>query len=464
MSPSVAPRFDAYGVALGRVLYPLWERMRDRPTFELLAYLHRLERASADEMQAVRSGFVRRLVRHAYAHTSFYRRVFDAAGVHPDDIRSVADLHKLPLLERVVTQVTVDERTATWPPVAHSKATSGSTGQPLEVRFSAESRHWRDATRWRGFGWGGYHMGDKAMHVWGVPAAEPTRWQRARLAVDRKLRRDVYVNCMVRSPDKLREMVETIRRERPQVIAGFAHAIADLARFVDREGLRDWDTIPVIYGAEGLWQHDREDVERAFGPAVFETYGCREFMLMGAECEVHDGLHESMENLVVEIIVREPNGATRAARAGEQGEVAITDLHNLACPFIRYLTGDFAIARSAEPCACGRTLRKFGPVAGRVTDTMRDGDGNAVEGILFNILFLTVCKHTRQFQVVQRADGVIKLKVVPAVPGPLHPDAERIIREFVMKHVRGVPFEIEIVTDIPLSRAGKLHRVIVEKN
>ncbi len=457
--------WNAYGVALGRVLYPMWEQLRDRPTFELLRYLHRMERASVDEMDAVRSGFVRRLVRHAYAHTAFYRRTFDAAGVHPEDIRTVSDLRKLPLLDRATTQITVDERTATYPRVAFSKATSGSTGQPLEVRYSDESRHWRDATRWRGFGWGGYHMGHKALHVWGVPAVAPSRFQRARLALDHKLRRDVYVNCMVRSPEKLREMVETIKREEPQVIAGFAQAIADLARFINREGLRDWDTIPVVYGAERLWPHDRDDLERAFGPAVFETYGCREFMLMGSECELHDGLHESMENLVVEILVRSPDGTTREALPGEQGEVAITDLHNLACPFIRYLNGDLAIARAdaTGPCGCGRTLRKFGPVAGRVTDTMRDGNGNAVEGILFNILFLTVSKHTRQFQVVQRADGVVKLKVVPAAPGPLHADAERIIREFVATHVRGVPFEIEVVSDIPLTRAGKLHRVIVEK-
>jgi phenylacetate-CoA ligase len=454
---------DAYGVALGRVLYPVWERLRDRPTFELLAYLHRMERASADEIEALRTGFARRIVRHAFAHTAYYRRAWQAAGADANDVRALADLHKLPLLDRATAQVTVDERSATWPEVAYSKTTSGSTGQPLEVRYSMESRHWRDATRWRGFGWGGYHMGDKAMHVWGVPAVAPSRKQRMRLALDRKLRRDVYVNCMVRSPDKLLEMVRTIQRERPRVIAGFAQAIADLARFVNREGLRDWDTIPLICGAERLWPHDREDLEQAFGPAVFETYGCREFMLMGAECELHDGLHESMENLIVEIVVRQPDGSTRDARPGEQGEVAITDLHNLACPFIRYLTGDLAIARAQEKCACGRTLRKFGPVAGRITDTMRDIDGNPVEGIAFNILFLTVSKHTRQFQVVQRADGVVRLKIVPSRPGPLHAEAERIIREFVAKHVRGVPFEIEVVADIPPSSTGKLHRVIVEK-
>ena len=455
--------FDPYGKALSSVLYPAWERLRGRPTFELLAFLQRTERVSLDEQFAMRTGFLRRLVRHAYTRTAYYRRVLGERGIHPDDIRTLADLDGLPLLDRATAQATVEARTAAWPEVAVSKMTSGSTGQPLEVRFSAESRHWRDATRWRGFGWGGYRMGHKAMHLWGVPAIAPTRTQRMKLAIDHKLRRDIYVNCMVRSPDRLLSMVETIVRERPDVIAGYGQAIADLARFINAENLRTWGTIPVIYGAERLWPHDRADIERAFGPQVFETYGCREFMLMGSECEAHDGLHESVENLVVELLVREPDGRVRLARPGEIGEVAITDLHNLACPFIRYLTGDLALARAQAPCSCGRTLPRFGPVEGRVTDTMRDADGNPVEGILFNILFLAIAEYTRQFQVVQRSTGALTLKLVPKGPAlPAH--AERLIREFVGQHVRGCPLDIQIVPDIPLTSAGKLHRVVVERN
>jgi phenylacetate-CoA ligase len=305
-------------------------------------------------------------------------------------------------------------------------------------------------------------MGDKAMHLWGVAAVPPSRWTRAKVAVDRKLRRDVYANCMVRSPEKLLDMVNTIRHERPDVLAGYGQALADLARFVNRENLRTWDTIPVIYGAERLWPHDREDLARAFGPAVFETYGCREFMLMGAECEAHDGLHESVENLIVEILVTQPDGTQRRALPGETGEVAITDLHNLACPFIRYMTGDLAMARTQAPCACGRTLPRFGPVEGRVTETMRDARGNPVEGILFNILFLNMAKHAKQFQVVQRANGRLTLRVVPAKDF-LAPEAEALIRDFVGKHVVGIPLDIEVVREIPLTRAGKLCRVVVEQ-
>jgi phenylacetate-CoA ligase len=458
-------RVDAYGAALGRVLYPAWERLRGRPTVDLLAYLRRSERASADELDAMRVGFLRRLLRHAAAHTTYYRTAFDRAGFDPETVREVGDLARVPLLGRTIAQATVDARTAAWPDVAYRKTTSGSTGQPLEVRYSVESRVWRDATRWRGFGWGGYRMGNKAMHLWGLPAVAPSRWQHVKTEVDRRIKRDVYVSCMVRGRDELRAMVDTVRRDKPQAILGYAQAIADLARFVNAEGLRDWDTIPVIYGAERLWQHDRDDLARAFGPAVFETYGCRELMLIGAECEAHDGLHESAENLIVEVLVRERDGSFRAARPGEQGEVAVTDLHNLACPFVRYLIGDLAVARAPARCACGRVLARFGPIEGRVTDTMHDAAGNPVEGILFNILFLNLSQHARQFQVVQRADLRVVLRVVPVIAGTrvLAGDAEQLIRDFVGKHLRGVPLDIELVDDIPLTAAGKLRRVVVER-
>jgi len=453
-----------YGLALGKVLYPAWERLRGRPSFELLSYLERSERRSSDELHALRSGFLRRLVRHAYRHTAHYRDAFDAVGVLPDDIRDLADITRLPLLARATAQQTIGERTAMWPPVAVTKATSGSTGQPLEVRISHESRLWRDATRWRGYGWAGYRMGGKAMHLWGVPAIPPSRGQKLKLTIDRKLRRDVYVSCMVRSPDVLRCMVDTIRRERPDVMMGYAQALADLARFINAEGLRDWDSIPVVYGAERLWASDRDELAQAFGPAIYETYGCREFMLMGCECEAHDGLHESAENLVVEILVRDRDGVTtRPALPGERGEVAITDLHNLAAPFIRYLTGDYAVEREPSPCACGRTLRRFGPIEGRVTETMRDGDGNPVEGILFNILFLNVGKWTTQFQVVQKLDRRLEIKVVPKTPGTLAPEADALIRQFVGAHMKGIAIDIQVVDEIPLTPAGKLKRVVVER-
>src|SRR6478609_2810161 len=117
--------------------------------------------------------------------------------------------------------------------------------------------------------------------------------------------------------------------------------------------------------------------------------------------------------MIVEVIVRSPDGTSRPARPGETGEVVVTDLHNLSCPMIRYVNGDLAVAHPDEICACGRALVRIGPVEGRTTETLRDGRGNAVGGLVFNILFGVMEQVAKKFQVVQRLDGSVVMKVVP---------------------------------------------------
>ena len=169
------------------------------------------------------------------------------------------------------------------------------------------------------------------------------------------------MDCGLRSPENLALAAEWIRRKRPAVIVAYAHAAVDLARYILTNRLRNWGPIPVICCAEELLAAERQVLSEAFGPEIFETYGCRELMLIATECDAHAGLHVSMENLLVELIVRDGE-KVRAARPGETGEVVVTDLHIFGMPFIRYVTGDFAIAGPAERCPCGRALPRLAGV------------------------------------------------------------------------------------------------------
>jgi phenylacetate-CoA ligase len=360
---------DLYGPLLAKVLYPAFETVRGRPTVPLLQFLRGSEHWSLDALRDLQAGLLRRLIRHAASHTVHYRKLLADRGLDPDDFATVADLRHLPLLDRPAARDTLDARTASSPRSVVEQVSREVGGASVTVRYTAESRNWRDATRWRGYGWAGYRIGMRALHYWGAHPA-PDGWlARGKQAIDRavgrRLKRDLYLDCVVRSELALARAVDEIQAFRPEVIVAYAAGAAALARFVNDHGLRSWRDIPVIVGAERLWPHDRAQIAEAFGPA-FETYGCREVLLIGAECEAHDGMHTSMENLIVEVVVREPGGRVRPARPGEVGEVAITDLHNLACPLIRYLTGDVAVARAERRCACGRGLATIGAIEGRI--------------------------------------------------------------------------------------------------
>lgn len=454
---------DFYGPLLAKALFPAFEAARGRPTVPLLKYLHGTERWSAPALRDLQVGLLRRLVRHAYLHTAHYREVMDERSLRPEDFDSVDVLRTLPLLDRDTVIRTLDARLAvSGPKAVIKKSTSGTTGQPVVVKYNAESRHWRDATRWRAYGWGGYQIGMRAMHYWGFgpPAASWTK--RKKVMLDRLVKRDLYVDCTPRSEEALRAAVESIRTFKPHVMVAYAAGAAALAKFVIEQRLRTWKDIPVLVGAERLWPHDRAMIDEAFGPA-FETYGCREVMLIASECEAHQGMHASMETMIVEVVVREKDGSVRAAKPGESGEVAITDLHNLACPMIRYVTGDMAVAHGDDVCSCGRGLIKIGPIEGRVTETLRDGRGNPVGGLVFNILFGVLEHVALKFQVTQKLDGSIVMKVVPNGTKQLPDAARAAIDAFAAKYLPGAPFAIEYVDDIPLTAAGKRKVVVVER-
>jgi phenylacetate-CoA ligase len=384
---------NLYGPLLEKVLFPAFETARGRPTVPLLQFLRGSERWSADALRDLQAGLLRRLIRHAATHMAHYHQLLGQRGLVPEDFATVDDLRHLPVVERSETggevprginrelaRETLEARTAGVPRWVIKKSAGGALDAPVVVRYGAESRHWCDATRWRGYGWAGYRIGMRALRYWGDPPSSGGWLARRKQALDRMLKRNLHIDCTVRSERALASTARRLREFQPQVIVADAAGAAALARYVNDNGLRTWADIPVVVGAERLWPHDRNQIQQAFGPA-FETYGCGEGMMIAAECEAHDGMHTAMENLIVEVIVRGPDGAVRAAQPGEVGEVAITDLHNLACPMIRYVTGDLAVARADRRCACGRGLVSIDPIDGRVTEAVTGFEGPAVAGM-----------------------------------------------------------------------------------
>jgi phenylacetate-CoA ligase len=454
---------DLYGILFQELFYPAWESgLRRRPTLRYLKRLERTQWCSLDELHALQGAALRNLLAHALQNVPHARSRFAEVGVRKDDVREVEDLGKLPILTRDEAASHFEARKSTVPPLpAIGKMTSGTTGSPLAFGYDRDSEFWRQATKLRGYGWAGYRPGDRSVHFWGSSSALslPPFTTRVKTSLDHAARREHYIDCTERSENALASVTGRIKKLKPSVILCYAQAGAALARHVIETGSRDWPDTPVISAAERLFPNDRAVMVEAFGPGIFETYGSREVMLMAAECEAHEGLHVSMENLIVEVIVRD-GASQRAARPGEIGEVAVTDLHNYGAPFIRYLTGDLAIERSEGRCACGRWLTKLEAVEGRATDTLRDGAGRPVSGLFFNVLFASLAHKVRQFQVVQRKDRAIDLMLVPTTQ---FDDALlELVKKNCARFLPGVELRMELVPELSVDHGGKLRVVRVE--
>jgi phenylacetate-CoA ligase len=454
---------DAYAALFRSVLHPAWETvLRGRPTLARLELLRKLQWRSSDELVAFQVGELRKLVRHAGAHVPYYRDAFAERGVSHEDLRSPDDMRHLPLLTRDMASSSFAARKSQVSPLPTiTKTTSGSSGNPLCFAYDEGSEYWRQATKLRGYEWAGYRPGDEVLHYWGPPPKPlPPFRQRAKMAIDRALRREHYVDCVTQNEAKLLATVDLIRRRRPKAIVCYAQSGGGLARFIVDRRLRDWGTIPVICGAEPLLPNDRAALRDAFGPAVFDTYGCRETMLMATECDQHDGLHVCMENILLEVLVTGSDGRTRHAEPGEVGEVVITDLHNFGAPLIRYKNGDLARWGGHVRCSCGRAHPKISAIEGRVNEAFVDGRGGRVNGMYFCTIMVPMAPAVKRYQAIQHKDRSITLKLVPTER--YSDETTRIIRRNLEAAIPGVPLSIELVAHIAAAESGKGRPVVVE--
>ncbi|HZU82331.1 MAG TPA: phenylacetate--CoA ligase family protein, partial [Polyangiaceae bacterium] len=377
-APTSAGSF--YALAYEHVLFPAWQRfVRRRPIGQHLRALDRAQWRSQDEIAAAQLTALRALLHHAQRSVPYWRDLFRRIGFDPRDVRSHADLEALPVLTREIVQERFDDLVD---PARHPsnirKGTSGTSGVPLRFEYCNESEAWRQATRLRGYGWAGYRLGLPTLHYWGAGAHVAGGLEARKIHLDRALRREVYVDAVKQDEASLRAVVDLLRRTRPHAIVAYTQALAAFARWACDARVRCWPDARVLCAAEPLLAGDREALERAFGPHVFETYGSRETMLIAAECEAHAGMHLSEENLIVEIA---RDG--KPVAAGQAGEVLVTDLHNYGMPFIRYANGDVAVMSPHDRCACGRGLRRLAHVEGRRVDMLRDANGEPVAGMVF---------------------------------------------------------------------------------
>ena len=129
-------------------------------------------------------------------------------------------------------------------------------------------------------------------------------------------------------------------------------------------------------------------------------------MLIAAECERHAGLHINADHLVVELVDSRGHQVTE-----EAGDVVITDLHNLAMPFVRYRNGDRATAIRDGDCACGRRLPLLQSVEGRILDMIVTPDGRHVPGEFFVYVMLGRTAISR-YQVVQVAIDALEVRIM----------------------------------------------------
>jgi phenylacetate-CoA ligase len=188
-------------------------------------------------------------------------------------------------------------------------------------------------------------------------------------------------------------------------------------------------------------------IESVLGCRLFEHYGSREFGMIAAECEHHQGLHMNPLAAYVEGISLSGTGP------GELQEILVTDLLNYGMPLIRYRVNDCAVLETGL-CSCGRGYPMIQEITGRTTDVFRLGNGDAVPGVALTNRVLQTCPALRKVQVIQETIENFRVRYVagsdctPAVLDGLLIN----LRNFIPHPAK---WTFERVTDIEREPSGK---------
>ena len=437
------------------VLLPAFESgLKRRKTLRYWAELERSQWLRADELAGIQLKALKALLAHAFDNCPYYRDAWARQGLKPANLNSPEDFRRWPVIDRETVAAHRAEMRAPGLKLI-PKSTGGSSGSPLQFDLDHESNERRTAAWHRGYSWAGAGPGSKQLYLWGVPLARRSPIKRCKDALyDRLYRRRVF-NCFDMKPAREQEFVRALNARRPDVLVAYTNPLYELARSLKDRHARPYSPKTIIVGAEKLHAFQRELIESVFSAPVFETYGSREFMLIGAECDRHTGLHLTQEHLLVEIL----DDAGHPARDGEEGNVVITDLYNYGMPFVRYANGDRAVAAASNSaCPCGRGLIKLQKVTGRRLDVLTSPDGRRIPGEFFPHL-MKEFSGIKRFQVIQERADTIRLRLV--ANDSFCPQQWRTLERCIRQELGpALAVDVQVVDHIPLTTAGKLQVVV----
>jgi phenylacetate-CoA ligase len=416
-----------------------------------LEALSRSQWWSTDEHERAQAERLQRFVQMAAASVPYYRELFASRCIRPEEIRSVEDLRRLPLLEKETV------RGAGWqlrPTNFHRLPvvwfhTSGTTGKALEVPISQECFEREYAFRWLHYSWAGIEPSDRIATLAGHPVVE-TRRLAPPFWVINHAENQLLLSSQHLTPDTIPHYARKLLAWQPAMLHGYPSSIYLLALGLAERGETGIRPRAVFTASETLLETQRSVIEAVFGCKVFNWYGNTEMTGNIVECD-HDGLHVKSEHSVLEFL--SPEGLP--ARPGELAEIVATGYGNEAFPLIRYRTGDTAIL-SDRPCECGRGGPTVLSVTGRVEDIVVTPEGRHV-GRLDHVF--KDSPNVREAQLVQESVEMLTVRIVRRDDYD-DGDTARVTHYLRERLGDRMQFRFEFVDRIPRGANGKFRFVI----
>ena len=424
-----------------------------------------IETASRDEISALQLQRLQWSVRHTYDNVAPYRKRCEEAGVHPDDLQSLADLAKFPFMTKTDLRDNYPFGLFAVPrdKVARLHASSGTTGKSVVVGYTKRDLdNWADVVA-RSLRAAGVRAGDMVHNAYGYGMFNGGLG--AHYGIER-----AGCTAVPMSGGQTEKQVQQIMDFRPDAIMVTPSYSLVIAEEFERLNIKPEDiSLKIgIFGAEPWGEGMRSEIERKLGIDAIDIYGLTEVMGPGvaSECiETKDGPVIWEDHFYPEII--DPDTG-EVLPDGEEGELVFTSLTKEAFPVIRYRTRD--LTRLLPPTA--RSFRRIGKITGR-SDDMLIVRGVNVFPTQIEEQIMRDRRLSGNYQIVLTRDGhldnvEIRVEVQRELSGKLsRTETENIARELQhhIKTIIGISTKVNVMEfeAIPRTLTGKARRVIDQR-
>ncbi|ABF10037.1 phenylacetate-CoA ligase [Cupriavidus metallidurans] len=420
--------------------------------------LEPIETASRQELQALQLDRLRWSLRHAYDHSPVYRRKFDEAGVHPDQVRSLADLARFPFTTKKDLRDNYPFGMFAVPQdkIARIHASSGTTGKPTVVGYTLGDIDTWATVMARSIRASGARRGDKVHISYGYGLF--TGGLGAHYGVEK-----AGLTAIPFGGGQTERQVQLIQDFKPEVIMVTPSYMLAIADELERQGVDPASTSLKIgiFGAEPWTPEMRLAIEKRMGISAVDIYGLSEVMGPGVanECaETKDGPTIWEDHFYPEII--DPDTG-EVLPDGEFGELVFTSLTKEAMPVIRYRTRDLTRLMPGSARAAFRRMEK---ITGR-TDDMMIVRGVNVFPSQIEELILKHAELAPHYQCVLNKDGpldtlIVRVECAHGADPATARQAESQLAHDIKSYI-GVTAGIEILAEGGVERSvGKARRIV----
>jgi phenylacetate-CoA ligase len=412
-----------------------------------VADLERSEWMDQEQLEVLQLERLRNTLRHAAAHVPFYRARFREIGFDPDDLRTLADMQRIPeLTKREVFDAGPQMLSEVHRGPRFSGSTSGTTGMSLTGWRDLRSINRENALVWRQLRWAGMNAGDRRVWLRGDQIV-PLQQKSAPFWRNNRGEKTLMMSSYHLSEATADAYLAAMQAYDPVVIQAYPSSVLYLARLLDSDGrkYRGRRLKGVVTSSESVTEEHRALVGRVFGCRIFDSYGSMERVARMLTCE-HGRYHVMSDFSYTELI----------PQADGTCEVVGTTFDNMLMPWIRYRLGDALVpAHSGLRCECGRHFPVIEKIVGRVEDYVIALDGRRVGqigGILDDVPDLL------EGQIRQDSRDELKLLLVLAPNANLdEAKLERTVKRYLGE---GMRVSVQRVSQVPRSANGKLRQVV----